>query len=326
MRRSVISGLFGLNLVLVRHLGACLGISLLCSATCAAVQAQAGTDAEQSENVGEARAHFGRGVQYYEDGDYGAALLEFKRAYELQAAYQLLYNLGQVSAELKDYANAERYFRGYLKQGGSAIASDRRSEVLAELARLRTRVGSLRIETNQSGAQIRVDDHLIGDATSGPIRVSAGRREVVAEKQGYVPIRRVVDVLGGEEISISLEFTPITVASGNQEASHLVPWITGISSVALLIGAGAIGYSAYSDSSEYKRELNRVTTQDRLDQLSSQTKTKALVADILLGTAVSGGLLTAILVLADGGSSETAGTAAKPRKLTLDATGVRLAF
>jgi tetratricopeptide (TPR) repeat protein len=275
------------------------------------------------EKVAEARSHFGRGVQYYEDGDYRAALLEFERAYAIQAAYQLLYNLGQVSAELKDYANAERYFRGYLKEGGSSIASERRSEVLSELSRLRSRVGSLRIVTNQAGAEIRVDDHLI-DKTSGPVRVSAGRREVAAEKQGYAPIRRVVDVLGGEEISVSLDFTPMSVRA-DKEDSNVVPWITGISSVALLIGSGAVGYSAYTDSSEYKRELDRVTSQDRLDQLSSQAKTKALVSDILLGTAIAGGLLTIILLVTDG-TSETAATTSKAPKLSLDTSGVRLTF
>jgi hypothetical protein len=335
MGRSVVSGLFGLNFMLARHLGACLGISLVYAAICPCVHAQDGTDGAPSskptihvqtrpEKIAEARSHFGRGVQYYEDGDYRAALLEFERAYAIQAAYQLLYNLGQVSAELKDYANAERYFRGYLKEGGSSIGSERRSEVILELSRLRSRVGSLRIVTNQPGAEIRVDDHLLDKATSGPVRVSAGRREVAAEKQGYAPIRRVVDVLGGEEITVALDFTPMSVRA-DKEDSNVAPWITGISSVALLIGSGAVGYSAYTDSSEYKRELDRVTSQDRLDQLSSQAKTKALVSDILLGTAIAGSLLTIILLVTDG-TSETAATAAKSPKLSLDTSGVRLTF
>ena len=66
-----------------------------------------GTTADSTPATEQARAHFQRGVDYYTEGDLAAALVEFERAYALQPAYRLLYNLGQVTYELRDYAAAE---------------------------------------------------------------------------------------------------------------------------------------------------------------------------------------------------------------------------
>jgi tetratricopeptide (TPR) repeat protein len=277
----------------------------------------------EDSNVEQARAHFGRGVQYYEDGDFRAALMEFQRSYALQNAYPLLYNLGQVSAELLDYAAAERYFREYLAKGGQEIAAERRSEVVTELSRMKSRVGSIRITANLPGVQIHVDDQLIKNPESGPIRVSAGRREIVAEKAGYSAVRRVVEVLGGEELTVKFDMgSPLGLASN--DSPNVLPWVVGVSSAMLLIAAGATGYWAYRDSSEYSSELNHVTTQDRLDQLTSRAETKALVADVLLGTALAGGVLTVILVVSGGGSERAD---AKLRAMpVVGGSGLRLQF
>jgi tetratricopeptide (TPR) repeat protein len=293
--------------------------------------APAAADAQPpTSSVDQATTHFERGVEFYEDGDYRAALLEFQRAYALQHAYQLLYNLGQVSAELRDYARAEQYFRRYLREGIGAISPERRSEVEAELTRLKARVGALRIRTNLSGVEIHVDDRLVEHAETGPVRVSAGQRHVVAEKPGYLAVQRDVDVLGGEEQTLSLVFGPPIAQTPRapierQSSASTLPWITGIGSAALLLGAGAVGYWAYTDASAYRTELDRSTTQSELDRLSSQSHTEALIADILLGTAIAGAAATVILLLtADSGEAPPA--AVTTPRLGLGTRGLQLQF
>jgi hypothetical protein len=296
--------------------------------TPAAQQTHASDDVPGS-NVEQARVHFERGVEFYTDGDYRAALIEFQRAYDQQRAYRLLYNLGQVSVELRDYAGAERYFRSYLADGGSEIPADRRTEVTEELAHLKTRVGSLRITTNLSGADIRVDDHSVRDPYAGPVRVSAGRRQVTAEKVGYLPVQRTVDVLGGDELNISLEFgppiTPQATAASSAPPSNALPWVTGIGSAVLLVGAGAMGFWAYQDSSAYDAQLDRYTTQADLDRLHSHMQAKALVADVLLGTAIAGAAVTAILLLTRS-SGESKAQRKAQRALTFEQGQPQLSF
>lgn len=299
------------------------GVLALGSSTLAWAE-EGSSAAAQSSSVEQARAHFERGVGYYEDGDYRAASLEFERAYELQHDYRVLYNLGQVAAEMRDYAAAERYFKQYLRDGGDAIPADRRSEVAGELTRLKARIGSLRIKTSLPGAEIHVDDRVIAEPQSGPVRVSAGRREVVAEKPGYAPVRRVVELLGGDEVSVELEFGPPiaelpAAATPRESHSRPLPWITGIGSAALFLAAGGVGFAAYRDWSDYNSQLDRFTSQRELDQLAAQTHTKALVADVLLGAAILSGAVTVILLVsADDEPSEP--------KIAFDGRGIRGRF
>jgi tetratricopeptide (TPR) repeat protein len=267
-----------------------------------AVVASARADDEPAGGSEQAGAHFDRGVRFYEEGDYRSALLEFQRAYALQHAYQLLYNLGQVSGELRDYASAEDYFRRYLVDGKDAIPADRRAEVLVELSNLATRVGSLRITSNVPGAEIHIDDRVLPNALAKPVRVSAGRHQLIAEKSGYAPLRRSVDVLGGEEVAVTLAFGPPLAelqpsAAANESSTNTLPWITGIASAACLIGGGIMAYASYNDATAYADELDRFTTQAELDRLSSKTQDKALAADILLGVGIAGAAVTVVLLL-----------------------------
>src|SRR5204863_71029 len=78
-------------------------------------------------------------------GDFGAALAEFRRAYELMPSYKILYNLGQVSYQRHDYAAALRAFRQYLADGDDAIPDERRREVAGAIVDLESRVGRVEI-------------------------------------------------------------------------------------------------------------------------------------------------------------------------------------
>lgn len=261
-----------------------------------------------AETLNKARSHFEQGVEFYEEGDYRAALIELQRAYELHRTYKLLYNLGQVAYELRDYAGAERFFRDYLAKGGEELSPERRREVKQELARLRSRLASLRVNTSQPGATIRVDDHLVVHP-EGLVRVSAGRRVIRAEASGFAPVERVVDVTGGEELTVDLTFGPSLVAAGSDGSSKSgvgpLPWVTGIMSGALLIASGAVGWAAYQDISARDDALRTYTTRSELDSLGEQAHTKAIVADALLGAAVVSAAVTMVVVLTSGGKSDT---------------------
>src|SRR5262245_33135148 len=73
----------------------------------------------------EADAHFKSGVLLYKEANYAAALAEFKRAYEIDPKYQVLYNIAESSYQLQDYAGALRNYQKYLEQGGAGISPSR---------------------------------------------------------------------------------------------------------------------------------------------------------------------------------------------------------
>jgi tetratricopeptide (TPR) repeat protein len=275
-----------------------------------------GADAQglDPEVVAKARGHFEQGVEFYSEGDYRAAMIELQRAYELHRTYKLLYNLGQVAYELRDYAGAERYFRDYLAKGGTELSPERRREIKSELARLRSRVATLRVSANQPDATFRVDDHAIVQP-QGPVRVSAGRLTIRAEKSGFTPVERSIDVTGGEELNVQLAFGPSLTAAGSSEAtqsSSKWPWVTGVMSGVFLVAAGGVGFAAYQDVAARDEALRKYTTRAELDGLGSQAHTKALVADALLGAALVSAAATVVLVLSGSGKPDTMATDAPP--------------
>ena len=260
-----------------------------------------------------AREHFQRGTEYYREGDYRAALIEFERAYSLRPTHRLLYNLAQVAYELRDYAAAERHFRAYLVEGEDEITPERRAEVKHELERLRERVASLRIVSEPSGAVVHVDERSLGTTPIVGARVSAGRRRLVAELPGHASLVRTLDVAGGEGLDVDLQFGPPLLAAtsdgGAGDGRSVLPWITGIAGGVFALTSAGFAYSAWSDSNSYDDQLEGFTTRARLNELSDQAHTKAVVADVMLGAAVISLAVTAVLLLTE----ERPATAKQPR-------------
>src|SRR3954469_12191733 len=125
----------------------------------------------------EANVHFQRAVQLYSEADYRAALVEFKRAYELAPNVTVLYNLGETYYQLQNYAEALTTFERFLAEGGTA----HKQEVENAVTVLKTRVGKLDITTSSPGWEISVDDEVVGKTPlAKPVAVSIGRRRLGA--------------------------------------------------------------------------------------------------------------------------------------------------
>ena len=289
---------------------------------------EASASLEEDPVTVEARAHFQKGVDFYAEGDLNAARVELERAYALQPTYRLLYNLGQVAYEQREYAAAERYFRDYLEQGRDEIDAQRRGDVERELARLQERVADVQITTNVASAKLFVDGREVGHAPlNEPLRLSAGRRLLRAEAPGHAPVSREIDVVGGEARTFELRFASELESSepAVQRASggpHPALW-TGIATGVLALGAGGMAFWAGLDDQEYDRELGRQTTRSELDTIEDRTKTKALIADVLLGTAVVGVAATVVLLLTVDSPQERAQSASS---LTFGPGSVRGTF
>src|SRR3954471_22237449 len=125
----------------------------------------------QEGNQREANVHFQRAVQLYSEADYRAALVEFKRAYELAPHVTVLYNLGNTYYQLQNYAAALDTFEKFLAQGGTT----HRQEVENAIGVLKTRVGKVDITTPTPGWDVAVDDDPAGKTPlSAPVSVTIG--------------------------------------------------------------------------------------------------------------------------------------------------------
>ena len=208
-----------------------------------------------------AAKHFQRGVDSYAQSDYRAALIEFNRAYALVPNPDVLYNLGETQYELQDYAGALIAFERYLAE--TIDANPHHKEVARQIDVLCKLVGHVTIATTPAGADVEIDDRLVGRTPiDAPILVSAGRRKVAASLAGWAPIVVHVDVPAGDVRALSLELP------GPSPSPPTAPWswdsppqpqqapapgggtlraLGWIGTAALAVGAGVFGVMALQE-------------------------------------------------------------------------------
>lgn len=284
--------------------------------------------AQDANSQKEAGVHFQRAVTLYSEADYRAALVEFKRAYELAPNVTVLYNLGETYYQLQSYAEALTTFERFLAEGGT----QHKAEVENAISVLKTRVGKLDITTPSAGWEITIDDEVVGKTPlAKPVAVSIGRRRLAATKPGETPVSRLVEVAAGETAAMNLAGaigTKPAVGSDTQAPPSgsdrggngliIAGWVgTG----ALAAGAVVTGILASSKASSLKDARAQFPGDKAdLDSKSSSVKTLALVTDILGASAIVLGGVTLYFTLTKPSSTTTARLGTSGSRLLLEGT------
>ena len=249
------------------------------------------SDAAQAE----ASKRYSRGIELFEEGDYRAALIEFTRANELAPNWRVRFNIGQVQYQLSDYAGALVSFQRYLEEGGDDVPSTRRSTVERDIEKLTARVGFLKISSNEDGAEVVIDDVVVGTTPiDGPIAVSAGRRKVTVSKAGLAPVTRLVDIAGADTADVDLRFakaaasaTSKTEPTSDRPApepryDHTPMWIGVASTGVLVAGAVVVGVLALSAKGALDDELATFPANaSAIDDAQGKAQGLAIGTDVL---------------------------------------------
>jgi tetratricopeptide (TPR) repeat protein len=262
-------------------------------------------DAFAQEGTREASKHFQRAVALYNEADYRAALVEFRRAYALSPNAAVLYNVGEAEYQLQDYAGALVTFERYLTESNPLEVH--RTEVESNVEVLRARVGHVTISTNPPGADITVDDQAIGKTPfDKAILVSIGHRKIVSSMPGRLPVTRYVDVAADDNVAVTLQLpaqsdgnaaapSPLSASTSDSRPSRNGPalrtagWITtGV----LAASAVSFGILALKEAGDLRTARNTFpTSSDTLTHDASTTRTYSAIADSLTAaTLVIGGL------------------------------------
>ena len=264
----------------------------------------------------EAESHFKRGVAFYQEADFKAALVEFKRAYELSKNPRLLYNVAQAQYQAHDYAEALASFETYLREGGDKLPRARRAEVDKEIAKLHARVGRLTVRSSVQDAAVTVDDEAAGPAPMTR-NVAVGARRITVKKDGYIPWTQSVEVASGDDRVVEAVLEPVGVAAqaapAPAPAPHPAPaqghfpwemWtVTGVVTAAA-VTTGILAVDAASKLDTAKGRLD--VTDGELHDASKRVKTFGLVSDILAIGAIGTGVVSLYLTLRVPSRSEPA--------------------
>jgi hypothetical protein len=285
-----------------------------------ATTARAESDAPRKE----ASAHFQRGVELYNDGDFRGALVEFKKAYAVWPRANVLYDVGQTEFQLLDYASALKTMERYLAETGPNAAH--RSEVESTVEVLRGRVGRIAIATSVPECDVTVDDQAAGTTPlAQPILVSVGVRRLAFHCPGRASVSRDVEIAAGETVRVDPRLPMPTNATTLTKAmtsptpakeSHLSPRASlalGWSFSALLVAATVgVGTAALLEQSrlESLKSTYPVTGQ----QLDSQGR-------LTFGLSIASDALAVASLVAVGVSTYLTVKYQRDRKLRLGVAG-----
>jgi tetratricopeptide (TPR) repeat protein len=262
-----------------------------------------------------ARASFQRGVELFHEGNFEAALAEFRKANELAPSYRILYNIAQTCFEVHDYVNALKYYRQYLADGGADISGPRKSSVEELIQKLNSRIAFVEVSVNVEGAQISVDDVPVGiSPLDGPIPLNPGARRVSASKAGLAVATRTLTVAGSDKQSLTLTLRdPATLVPGPSDESAVelssqakspsesnAALVTALAATGVCaVTTGVFGWLAVRAKNDFNRDLDTLNvSQSQMDNHRSRLQTFALVTDIAAAATVVSGAVSLYFVLA----------------------------
>jgi len=264
---------------------------MVCMALASLADAQ--PPAASPSAAAEAGKHFQRGVTMYNEADYRAALVEFRRAYETAPNAAVLYNIGQTYYQLQNYAAALVALGRYLTEAGSSAAH--RREVEATIDTLQTRVGKVAVTTNLPGCDITVDDELVGKSPlEEPVLVSIGRRKITVLRDGRVTETRFVDVAAGDTVNVALSAGDRSDQVGSApkssgKSSTTWGWYVTGGLGAVAVGTGVAAYFESRSLSDARGKFH--ASADDLNSKGNLVKWLSRTADVsgalaLIGAAV----------------------------------------
>lgn len=294
---------------LARAVGCALVAVILTAPVVSAADESPERTSGQSETATRARDAFQRGVQLYEERDFGGADVEFRRAYALLPNFRILFNQGRVAVELHDYASAIGLFGRYLSEGGEQVPAERRREVDQEIERLKTRVGYIQVVADEAGQEVYLDEVLVGRTPVRVVSVNVGRHRLELRPRQGPPALQVVDCPGQETVVArfarpvshppALHLAQSAAAQevhAKPEAAPVrrsrTPWIGWAATGLCAVGASVFGVMAYRASNDLRaaRDTYPVSA-DRLDSKKRDLRILGGIADgLLAGAGVLGGL------------------------------------
>jgi hypothetical protein len=194
----------------------------------------------RAADTAEANRHFQEGVELYGEGKFEEALVEFERAYEIAPHPLVLYNLAGTNRELSHYDDAIQYYERFLAEGAGQVSPELLEKGKAELAALKSRVGTIAVTVDRSGAVISVDGHKAGEAPlARPLVLGPGRHTIEIGMPGGRVETRVVALASGDQARVDVTLGPDKeIPGGDLGSGGVVQRVERGGSLAVAVSAG----------------------------------------------------------------------------------------
>jgi hypothetical protein len=309
-----------------------IAVALALASTVPPLHALAQTPSSAGEVVEptpEAREANARALELSRNRDFAGALALFQRAYDLSPSYLILYNIAKMSEATHDHARAVDAFESYLAEGGDRVEPERRAEVERSLETLRPKIGELRIDVDEPGADIEVDGRSRGRSPlRGTIRLNPGEHRVLVI--GSRTESRRVKIDAGAVEALDVRLRPATPPPTRATSSGLptgwltAAWVaTGVFAAgATITGTLALVTDADLDDDVYVGPSRRPPADSEIDAKSSRLQGLATATDVLVVVGALTGAAAITLTIVDAASADASSGSAETVAIRLAPLGV----
>ena len=295
------------------------------SDTAPALRGGAPTEPTQAQRD-TAREAYKRGQALFAESKYEEAKAAFEQAYAAVPNPVVLLSLAECAVRLGKLDDAEALFQRYLSTRPDAPD---RAEIEQKLAELRATPSTLALNTQPSGARVKLDGADTGKVTPAELTLTRGSHRVEVALDGYLPLSETVEINIGSRHELQIALQPAPVAPPPQPVAKPTPpppppppaprdtdptaalWVTSIVGAAGLVTGTVLGFMVLAERSDYDASPSEQTA-DRGERL-------ALFADVAFGVGAMALITGAVLYLTDDSDEPEPTTKAATSRLRLRA-------
>lgn len=258
------------------------------------------TSAQDSDKKAQAREAYARGQQLFRRGDFVGAQTVFEAAYAAVPNPIVLLSVAECQVRTGQFEAAATSLARYLTERPTAPD---KSEVKAQIGKLREKPGFVHVTSAPIGAAVNVDGVDTGQTTPADLELRSGQHIVFVDLAGYTRGETVVTVEIAKHHTLEIALTPVPVEVEAVVAAPVPPrvpfsrgppataaiWVaTGLAGAGLATGAllGGLALKERSDFNKHPTEAGA----DKGERL-------ALFADVAFGLAVAGAVTGIVLYL-----------------------------
>jgi len=153
----------------------------------------------------EAKNHFTQGVALFDEGNFEAALAEFRASYNLFPNFRVLKNTSACLKSLFRYGEAISTLELYLKNGESKLKGPEKQEIQDAIDEMRSLLAPVTVEVRETGATIKVGDTVVGNSPlPKPILMDPGEHLITATLDGFTEVQSKVMIASGQAQKVTL--------------------------------------------------------------------------------------------------------------------------
>ncbi len=158
---------------------------------------------------GEAKTEYESAKLLYANGDYATALLKFSAAYERSKDPRLLWNMAACEKSLRRYSRALALLRAFVVDPSRVVSDTERSEAQDLIKVMESLTTTLRVTVSEPGAEVLVDDEVVGTSPIDPIVIDLGTRKLRARMAGFRDATKEISTTGGPEVAVELVLSKV---------------------------------------------------------------------------------------------------------------------